>query len=151
MQNMFNRRQLFASFRTEIQTKSRRAIKIGKQLTVKVGSHEDTSAVLNWALTAQTIDLAIVINLVVLEDGQHDLPVLVLDLLGGGVVVLLPLLGTSPQPEQGGLLLDVLVGQSSAIPQLLACKDKPLLIRRDSILVLDLHLHILSSVPRLHP
>ena len=38
-------------------------------------------------------------HLVVLEDGQLDLPVLVLDLLGGGVVLLLPLLGTSPQPR----------------------------------------------------
>ena len=40
------------------------------------------------------------LHLVVLEDGQLDLPVLVLDLLGGGVVLLLPLLSTSPQPEQ---------------------------------------------------
>ena len=40
------------------------------------------------------------LHLVVLEDGQLDLPVLVLDLLGGGVVLLLPLLGTSPQPEK---------------------------------------------------
>ena len=38
------------------------------------------------------------LHLVVLEDGQLDLPVLVLDLLGGGVVLLLPLLGTSSQP-----------------------------------------------------
>ena len=34
--------------------------------------------------------------LVVLEDGELDLPVLVLDLLGGGVVLLLPLLGATP-------------------------------------------------------
>ena len=43
------------------------------------------------------------LHLVVLEDGQLDLPVLVLDLLGGGVVLLLPLLGTSPQPEKSFL------------------------------------------------
>ena len=82
-----------------------------------MGSHEDTSAaLLSRALTAQTVDLAVVVNLenrkfkpvfgdqqtnlVVLEDGELDLPVLVLDLLGGGVVLLLPLLGTSPQPEE---------------------------------------------------
>merc|ERR1719209_1537092 len=69
-------------------------------LAIEVSSHEDSSAaLLSRALTAQTVDLAIVVNLVVLKDGQLDLPVLVLDLLGGGVVLLLPLLSTSPQPE----------------------------------------------------
>merc|ERR1719209_1553402 len=123
-------------------------------LTVEVRGHEDSSsALLSRALTAQTVDLAIVVNLVVLEDGQLDLPVLVLDLLGGGVVLLLPLLSTSPQPEdkvEGGLLLDVVVGQSPAILQLLAGEDKPLLVRRDSLLVLDLRLHVLDRVRRLH-
>merc|ERR1712037_718861 len=108
-------------------------------LAIEVSSHEDSSAaLLSRALTAQTVDLAIVVNLVVLEDGQLDLPVLVLYLLGGGVVLLLPLLSTSPQPEdevEGGLLLDVVVGQSPAILQLLAGEDQPLLIRRDSLLV----------------
>merc|ERR1719209_2715889 len=102
-------------------------------LAVKVSSHEDSSAaLLSRALTAQTVDLAIVVNLVVLEDGQLDLPVLVLDLLGGGVVLLLPLLSTSPQPEnevEGGLHLDVVVGQSPAILKLLASEDQPLLVR----------------------
>ena len=71
-------------------------------LTVEVSSHEDSStALLSGALAAQTIDLAVVVNLVVLEHGELDLPVLVLDLLGGSVVLLLPLLGTSPQPRTG--------------------------------------------------
>ena len=43
-------------------------------------------------------------HLVVLEDSQLDLPVLVLDLLGGGVVLLLPLLSTSPQPGKKGIM-----------------------------------------------
>merc|ERR1719507_124787 len=123
-------------------------------LTVEVGSHENSSTtLLSGTLTAETVDLAIVVNLVVLEDSQLDLPVLVLDLLGGGVVLLLPLLSTSPQPEdkvEGGLLLDVVVGQSPAILQLLAGEDQPLLIRGDSLLVLDLRLHILDGVRRLH-
>merc|ERR1719397_1007214 len=123
-------------------------------LTVEVGSHENSSStLLGRALTTETVDLAIVVNLVVLEDSQLDLPVLVLDLLGGGVVLLLPLLGTSSQPEdemEGGLLLNVVVGQSPAIFQLLADKDQPLLVRRDSLLVLDLGLHILDGVRRLH-
>merc|ERR1719234_2060673 len=123
-------------------------------LTVKVSSHEDSSTtLLSGALAAQTVDLAVVVNLVVLEDSELDLPVLVLDLLGGGVVLLLPLLGTSPQPEyevEGGLFLDIVVGQSPAILQLLAGEDQPLLIRGDSLLILDLGLHILDGVRRFH-
>merc|ERR1719232_443577 len=123
-------------------------------LAIEVGGHEDSgTTLLGRALTAQTVDLAVVVHLVVLEDGELDLPVLVLDLLGGGVVLLLPLLGTSPQPEdkvKSGLLLDVVVGQSPAILQLLASEDQPLLIRGNSLLVLDLGLDILDSVRGLH-
>lgn len=65
-------------------------------LTVVHGSHEDTSATLGlWALPPQTFDLSIGIDLVVLEDGQLGLLPLVLDLLGGTVNLLLPLLGTT--------------------------------------------------------
>merc|ERR1719408_769778 len=123
-------------------------------LAIEVGGHEDSSTTLfGGALAAQTVDLAVVVHLVVLEDGELDLPVLVLDLLGGGVVLLLPLLGTSPQPEdevKSGLLLDVVVGQSPAILQLLASEDQPLLVRGDSLLVLDLGLDILDRVRGLH-
>merc|ERR1719499_1984262 len=73
-------------------------------LAIKVGGHEDSGTTFfSRALAAQTVDLAVVVHLVVLEDG-------VLDLLRGGVVLLLPLLSTSPQPEdkvKSGLLLDV--------------------------------------------
>ena len=69
-------------------------------LTVVVGGHEDArSALLGRALSPQTVDLPVVVDLVVLQHGQLHLPVLVLDLLGGGVVLLLPLLGASPQPD----------------------------------------------------
>ncbi len=65
-------------------------------LTVKVGGHEDAgTAGLSGALPAQTVDLAVVVNLVELEDGELDLPVLMLDLLGGGVILLLTLLTTT--------------------------------------------------------
>merc|ERR1719167_400137 len=123
-------------------------------LAIEVGGHEDSStALLGRTFTAQTVDLAVVVHLVVLEDSEFDLPVLVLNLLGGGVVLLLPLLGTSPQPEdkvESGLLLDVVVGQSPAILQLLASEDQPLLVRGDSLLVLDLGLDILDRVRGLH-
>lgn len=56
--------------------------------------HEDTGAArLVRALASQAGDLAVAINLVVLEDSQLDLLLLVLDLLGRGVVLLLALLG----------------------------------------------------------
>ena len=110
-------------------------------LAVEHGSHEDAgSTLLGGTLTSQTVNLAVVVDLVVLQHGELDLPVLVLDLLGGGVVLLLPLLGASPQPEnqvEGGLLLDVVVRQGPAILKLLSSEDQPLLIRGNTLLVLQ--------------
>jgi len=51
---------------------------------------------------------------------------------------------------QCGLLLDVVVSKGSAILKLFTSKDKPLLIRWDPLLVLDLGLHIIDSVGALH-
>ena len=97
-------------------------------LTVVVGGHEDPGpALLGRTLASQTVDFPVVLNLVVLQHGHFHLLVLVLDLLGGGVVLLLPLLGASPQPQhqvEGGLLLDVVVGQSPSVLQLLPGKDQ---------------------------
>jgi len=60
------------------------------------GSHENTGAALGlWALPPQALNLAIAINLVVLEDSELGLLPLVLDLLRGGVHLLLALLGSS--------------------------------------------------------
>src|SRR5690554_2358492 len=65
-------------------------------LTVVVPGHEDTGAAgLGGALTTKTGDLAVVVDLVELENSQLDLSLLVLDLLGGGVSLLLTLLTTS--------------------------------------------------------
>src|SRR3546814_21014476 len=50
---------------------------------------------------------------------------------------------------EGGLLLDVVVGQGAAVLQLLACEDEALLVWRDALLVLDLLLHVLDGVRRL--
>merc|ERR1711996_87322 len=47
---------------------------------------------------------------------------------------------------EGGLLLDVIIGQSSSIFELFSCEDQPLLIRRDAFLVLDLGLHVLDGI-----
>ena len=44
------------------------------------------------------------------------------------------------------LLLDVIIGKSTAILQLLSRKNQPLLIRRNSFLILDLRLNIVNCV-----
>ena len=51
---------------------------------------------------------------------------------------------------QRRLLLDVVVRQSAAVLQLLARKDEALLVRGNTLLVLDLRLHIVNRVGRLH-
>ena len=47
---------------------------------------------------------------------------------------------------KGGLLLDVVVAQGPSILELLSGEDQPLLVRGDSLLVLDLSLHVLNGV-----
>ena len=69
-------------------------------LTVEVSGHEDSgSALLGGTLASQTVDLPVVVHLVILQHGQLHLPVLVLDLLGGRVILLLAFLGSSSQSE----------------------------------------------------
>merc|ERR1712000_393749 len=102
---------------------------------------------------SKTLDLAIRVDLVVLEHSQLGLLALVLDLLGGGVDLLLALLGTTTQAEdqvEGALLLDVVVAQGAAILELLASKDKSLLVGGNALLVLDLGLDVVDGVGRLH-
>ena len=51
---------------------------------------------------------------------------------------------------KGGLLLDVVISKGPAILQLLPCKDQPLLVRWDALLVLNFGLHIVNGVRALH-
>ena len=51
---------------------------------------------------------------------------------------------------ESGFLLDVVVGKSAAVLELLARKDKALLVRRDALLVLDLALDHVDRVRRLN-
>lgn len=63
---------------------------------------------------------------------------LVLDLLGGGVDLLLALLTTTTQTKhevEGRLLLDVVIRKSAAVLELLAGEDQALLVRRNTFLV----------------
>merc|ERR1712223_2134979 len=61
-------------------------------------------------------------------------------------------LHTSSQPQdqmEGRLFLDIVIGQSPAVLELLASADQPLLVRGDSLLVLDLSLDVLNAVASL--
>jgi hypothetical protein len=90
------------------------------------------------AFPPQALDLAIAIDLVVLEDSELGLLPLVLDLLGCSVDLLLALLAATAEAEdevQGRLLLDVVVGESTAVLELLAGEDETLLVWWDALLV----------------
>jgi hypothetical protein len=52
----------------------------------------------------------------------------------------------SEHKMESGLLLDVIVGEGSAIFELLSSKDESLLIWGDSFLILDLGLHVFDAV-----
>ena len=103
--------------------------------TILVAGHEDTGATAGIrALLSQTGEL-VALDLVELHDGELDGLMLVLDLLGGGVSLLLALLATTTQAEdqvEGALLLNVVVTKGAAIFQLLAGEDEALLIRGDT-------------------
>merc|ERR1719512_345189 len=47
---------------------------------------------------------------------------------------------------EGGLLLDVVIGQRATVLQLLACEDQTLLVGRDPLFVLDLRLDVINRV-----
>lgn len=65
--------------------------------------------------------------LVVSEHSKLDLLLLVLDLLGGGVILLLAFLGATAQAQhqvERRLLLDVVIGERATVFQLLAREDQ---------------------------
>ena len=52
----------------------------------------------------------------------------------------------SEDEMEGRLLLDVVIGESSAVFELLSCEDESLLIWWDTFLVLDLSLDVLDGI-----
>jgi len=122
-------------------------------LTVLVEGHEDTGTALSGgALTTETLDLAVRVDLVVLQDSHLDLLPLVLDLLGSVVSLLLPLLCTSTETQhqvESRLLLDVVVAEGATVLELLSGEDQTLLIGGNALLVLDFGLDIIDGVRRL--
>ena len=123
-------------------------------LTGGVASETHTgSAGLVGAILSLSSNLSIIIYLVELEHRKLGGLVLVGDLLGLGVDLLLSLLSTTTQTEdqvQCGLLLNVIITKGAAILQLLTGENQTLLIRGDSLLVLDLGLDIIDAIGRLH-
>ena len=117
-------------------------------MSVKVASHENSSTTLiRRTLSTKSANFAIFIHLIVFQHSQLNLLPLMLVLLGSGVR-LLPSLSTTTKSQhqmKGGLLLNVVVRQSPAIFQLLTSKDQPLLIRRNSFLILDLGRNVMVS------
>ena len=66
-----------------------------------------------------------------------------------GVDLLLTLLSSSTKTKykmESGLFLDVVIGKSTSVLKLLSSKDETLLIRWDSLLVLDLGLYVVNCV-----
>ena len=96
-----------------------------------MGRHENPGST-GGALSSQPLNLATVVHLVVLEDRQLDLLSFVLNLFRCCVILLFSFLATTSQTQdkmECGLLLDVIVRESSSILELLPGKNETLLIR----------------------
>jgi hypothetical protein len=110
-------------------------------LTVMMPSHEDTSTTGGGgALTAKTSNLARLVNLVVLENGQFDLLLLVLDLLGSSVSLLLTLLTTTEQlgvQVQGAVVLNTVQSEVLTISKGLASEREALESSRETFTLLN--------------
>ena len=110
-------------------------------LTVEMGSHEDAGTTLfSGALASQTMNFAVVVHTVVLQHGQFNFLMLVFDLLGSGVILLLALLATTTETKdqvKSRLFLDVVIGESSSVLELLSSEDEPLLVWWNAFLILE--------------
>ena len=114
--------------------------------------HEATNSG-NRRVLSEANNLSSFLNTVVLEGLKRNGLGGALNLLGLRENLLLSLLSSSTKSQdkvKSGLLLDVVVGKSAAILELLSGKDKTLLIRGDSFLILDLGLDIVNGVRRLN-
>jgi len=110
--------------------------------------HESSNSS-NRTVLPQTNDLPVALNPVVLQGLKWNSLVLPLGLLWLGVYLLLTLLTATAKTKdevEGGLLLDVVVGEGAAVLELLSSKDETLLIWWDSFLVLDLGLHVVNGI-----
>ena len=119
-------------------------------VTIEVTRHESPGTASRVrTLLPEPLHLAGSVHLVELEHSELHLLVLVLDLLGLGVRLLLPLLRATTETEdemKRRLLLDVVVGERASVFELLPGENQSLLVGRDPFLVLDLGLDIVDGV-----
>jgi len=107
---------------------------------LKLLSGEDESLLIGWD-TFLILDLSLdVLDGVRWLDFEGD------GLSGKGLNENLHTTTESEYEMEGGLLLDVVVGESSAVLKLLSSEDESLLIGWDSLLVLNLGLDVLNGV-----
>ena len=118
-------------------------------LSIRMAGHENSSSTFFiGTFTSQSGDFTILIYLVIFKDSQFNLLLLVFVLFWCGVILLLTFLSTTTETKdkmKGRFLLDVVVGQCSAIFQLFTSKDQSLLVRGNSFFVLNLGFNIFFS------
>ncbi len=110
--------------------------------------HESSNSS-NRTVLPQTDNFSISLNPVVLQGLELDSLVRPLDLLWLGVNLLLTLLTATTETQyqvKSGLLLDVVVGEGTSVLELLSGEDKTLLIRWDSLLILDFGFDVVDCV-----
>ena len=111
---------------------------------LKLLSGKDES-LLVWGNTLFVLDLGL--NVL---DGVGGLNIKGDGLASQGLYEDLHTTSESQDEMEGGLLLDVVVGEGSTVLELLTSEDESLLIRRDTLLVLDLGLDVLNGVSGLN-
>ena len=121
-----------------------RDVVIAKSATIlKLLASKDESLLIRWD-TFLVLDLCLdVVDCVRSLDIESD------GLAGQGLHEDLHTSSESQNEMKSRLLLDVVIAKSATILQLLASKDKSLLIRRDSFLILNLSLDVLDGVSSL--
>jgi hypothetical protein len=111
---------------------------------IKVRGHEDSWAA-RWAHLTQTLNLAIIGNLVQLQDTELHLLVHVLLLLWGGVRLLLTLLSSSEKPQahvELRVVGDTALDKTGLVLELATSKENTLVLDVDSLAGGDLPLNV---------
>merc|ERR1719300_209779 len=115
--------------------------------TIMVNGHTNSrSAVV--AVLPKIFDVTAT-NIVILKNCHGHFLMFMFDFLRCVVVLFLLLLTTTAKPKhqmEGRLFLDVVVRQSSAIFKLFPCKDQPLLLWRNTFLVLNFRFYVGNCV-----
>ena len=117
-------------------------------VTIVVLGHEASNSG-NRTVLSQSCDFSITFYSVILECLHGNGLVDTLYLLWLGEYLLFTLLTSTSQPEnqvKSRFFLNVVVAQSTSVFKLLSGEDKTLLIRGDSLLILDLGLDIIDGI-----